>query len=337
MSSVTCVLAFLLLSSQFPKETNRLVLVGNAAENNYAMYEPPPSLLFPTPKNKAILMAKYQAEQEGTSITSYCSYILDMASIMSEISVNLTKKRRIFDLEFEASSGSFSNCYTKIVDHRNLHRGPISLKFIQLNYQCTKAHIARLAAEGSVKVTGKYRCFAPYSGAQQITIDADSETELSQDSRHREAFYGEEVNDMVHALVWYQGHLHIFQSLSRLGSYWYQLSSIGHEENNGKVIYDFISKNVESFQNFKSMLEEKKSSFQVKSGRKSHSRLQVIRISIFKHFKMRKFVHHSLKMMMVSGHVFCHDGSLKPLASEIEPNSDSQVSEKKYPTQPVVT
>ncbi|SZF04055.1 unnamed protein product [Blumeria hordei] len=317
MSSVTCVLAFLLLSSKSPKETNRLVLVGNEAVNNYAMYEPPPSLLFPKPKNKAILMAKYQAEQEGTSITSYCSYILDMASIMREVSVDLTKKPRIFDLEFEANSVSFSECYSKIINHWYLHQRPISLKFIQLNYQCTKAHVAKLAAEGSVKVIGNYRCFAPSYDGNRITIDADSETELSQDSSHREAFYGEEINDMVDILVWYQGHLHVFRGQSRLGSYWYQLSSIGHEENNGKFIHDFISKNVDSFQNFKSVLEKKKSSCQARPGRTTHSGLQEMRISIFKHLKMRKFVHHSLKMLMVSGRVYCRDGSLKPLAGDM--------------------
>ncbi|CAD6501906.1 BgTH12-02151 [Blumeria graminis f. sp. triticale] len=311
MTSITCVLAFLLtiLDSENPR--SRLVLVGNEITHNYRTYNIPQNQYFPKPKDKSILMAPHKISEKDTLLTSYCSRNFNMISIMNDIASGLTEMTHPSSLELIKKADIYTDCLEKIRswwdDSIASELDPIpfiSMKSIYYLTKCTASQIMRLASERFVQVHGEFRCFVPYTYEDKPIINAEKHIKLEVEVWKRQAFYGMYEMRHQYALAWFHGHLHVFKRARGIDHVWYLETTLDDVKGNGIKIYDFMLKNYSAFENFTLMLEKRREKiFQKSSSGKPR---------MFKEFlqkisekKVNKYLHNGLDMTHISGELHC--------------------------------
>ncbi|CAD6501925.1 BgTH12-02170 [Blumeria graminis f. sp. triticale] len=310
MRRITCVLAFLVTIQDHSLFRNRMVLVGNEEVANYGIYKMFPTQRFPKPKSSNILMAQFRESQESTLITSYCSPFLDMNSIINDITSDLMKMIEPADLDFEGNNVVYNYCLYRIRNGYHLFSKVPALSMAQFmaRNKCPTSIIARLALENYLRVTGKYKCFAPYENNAETIMIADSPVDLSVEIWKSEMFIGESKGGRLLALAWYQGHLHIFGKKKYKHDHWYLVTKVGNEINNGKLIYDFIFQEVQSVRNMKSLLETENPNFYGAIQRFIFNNLT----GLYLHFlntSISQNVLDGLQMVVTQGSLVCSDDS----------------------------
>ncbi|CAD6501927.1 BgTH12-02172 [Blumeria graminis f. sp. triticale] len=313
MAGFTCVLAFLLYIPDLQTPTSRMVLVGNKDGPNYGVFHMPQSQHYPTPKSKNIIILQHQKSRKNTQLTAYCSATLDMNTIMNEISRGLRKLESVTDLKFSKDDAKYNRCkdtfqklmaglpQRKIYEHKI-----IEMHDLLRSDRCSSGEIARLSSEGLLHVTGDLSCFAPITSKNKDgqKIKSNYITRVKQDFWQSKAFIGWETSPK-YALVWYQGYLHLFRPRIGKSIDWYLVTSVGNEEFNGKLIYEFIFKSVPKFRENLKILEKKKE--QMLKGKKRFN-IKLIFHSLYYKI-MRKltsrYVIDSLEMEIVDGWLKC--------------------------------
>ncbi|SZF04061.1 unnamed protein product [Blumeria hordei] len=310
MRSITCVLAFLVTIQDHSLFRNRMVLVGNEEVANYGIYKMLPEQRFPKPNSSSILMAQYRESQEYTMITSYCSPFLDMNSIINDITSGLMKMTEPADLDFEGNNVVYNYCLYRIRNGFHLFSKVPTLSMAQFTARnkCPASIIARLASESYLRVTGKYKCFAPYESNAETIMIADSPVDLSEEIWKSEMFIGEFKGGRLLALAWYQGHLHIFRKKKYKLYQWYLVTKVGNEMNNGKLIYDFIFQEVEAVRNMKSLLETENPTLYGAIQRFIFNNLTGLYLN-FLRTTISQNVLDGLRTMVIRGSLVCSDDS----------------------------
>ncbi|CCU81670.1 unnamed protein product [Blumeria hordei] len=106
--------------------------------------------------------------------------------------------------------------------------------------QCTSKVIASLAFNGIFQIYGSYKCFAPRAKYTRLIVKADIALKMENLFSDDDVVFSTIQNHHVRALLWYQGHLHIFERRRDTHRIWVPITTIGSESTNGRLIADFV-------------------------------------------------------------------------------------------------
>ncbi|CAD6501907.1 BgTH12-02152 [Blumeria graminis f. sp. triticale] len=242
MDKLTCVLALMTAIPNLTEPWNRVVMVGDYNEQNYRVhYTPgPPSL--PIPQDEKILVTPYRVSKSGTSLMAYCSFSLGMQQIVENVFPQASKLLYQPDIKFAENKGDYDNCEQQIYKLNSNPRIEIEIERLE-STRCTHAIISQLALKSKLRVTGRFKCYAPYENTRVPTIHARGPVRLTKDVWKPIMSVGDQEEPMKYVLAWFQGHLYVFQIYWGDSGYWQLLTPIGNEKNNGRIIYDFVFKN----------------------------------------------------------------------------------------------
>ncbi|CCU79595.1 putative effector protein [Blumeria hordei DH14] len=262
MVGIICVLAFLLNIPDTPNPRSRMAVVGNRPQDNYMLFHMTQGQEFPVLKTNEIFMMPYRKTRMNTLLTFYCSFTLGLSSIFQSFEGELSRVKKIEDLDFKRSGDGYELCKntiwewweTKKVIEKNKIK-PIGMDILLTQRICSPSQITRLGRENKLRLIGDYNCFAPYLTRYVPVIDTDLRLKLKDIVWGYQAFIGKGKGP-VHALVWYQGNLHVFQRRERNAGWWYLVTKIGTENNNGKAIFDLVMNNSEKLITLQNKLEK---------------------------------------------------------------------------------
>ncbi|CAD6501917.1 BgTH12-02162 [Blumeria graminis f. sp. triticale] len=249
MVGINCVFAFLLNIPDTPNPRSRMAVVGNRPQDNYMLFHMTQGQEFPVLTTKEIFMMPYRKSRKNTLLTSYCSFTLGLSRIFQSFEEQLSRVKKIEDLDFKRSGDGYELCKktiwewweTKKLTEKN-KINPIGMDILVTQRICSPSQITRLGREDKLRLIGDYNCFAPYLTRHVPVINADLRLKLKDIVWGSQAFIGKGKGP-AHALVWYQGNLHVFQWRERNASRWYLVTKIGTENKNGKAIFELVMDN----------------------------------------------------------------------------------------------
>ncbi|CCU79582.1 putative effector protein [Blumeria hordei DH14] len=314
MVGINCVFAFLLNIPDMPNPRSRMAVVGNRPQDNYLLFHMTQGLEFPVLKTKDIFLMPYKKSRKKTLTTFYCSFTLDLSRIFQVFKGEFSRVKKIEDLDFKKRGDGYELCKntiwewweTKKVTEKNKIK-PIGMDILVAQRICSLSQIARLGRENFLRLTGDYGCYAPYLTRHVPVIDANLRIKLKKIVWGSQAFFGKGKGP-VHALVWYQGNLHVFQRRERNAGWWYLVTKIGAEDENGKVIYDFIIKNFEKVKNLLRNLQQQKLNSLRNVQERNCDLFNKIQSRICSKKRHSEYVFESLSMTTINGELGCfHD------------------------------
>lgn len=105
---------------------------------------------------------------------------------------------------------------------------------------CTSKIIASLAFNGIFQIYGGYKCFAPPAKFTRPIVKADVALKMENLFSDDDVIFSTIQNRHIRALLWYQGHLQIFERRLDTDKIWVPTTTIGSESTNGRLISDFV-------------------------------------------------------------------------------------------------
>ncbi|EPQ66872.1 putative secreted effector protein, partial [Blumeria graminis f. sp. tritici 96224] len=185
MVGINCVFAFLLNIPDTPNPRSRMAVVGNRPQDNYMLFHMTQGQEFPVLKTKEIFMMPYRKSRKNTLLTSYCSFTLGLSRIFQSFEEQLSRVKKIEDLDFKRSSDGYELCKktiwewweTKKLTEKN-KINPIGMDILVTQTICSPSQITRLGREDKLRLIGDYNCFAPYLTRHVPVINADLRLKL---------------------------------------------------------------------------------------------------------------------------------------------------------------
>ncbi|CCU81294.1 unnamed protein product [Blumeria hordei] len=251
---MVCAVAFILYAGQYWSNINRLVFaVNHYSYPNYGVFKLPLDGQFPVPKDRSVFMSNTLVTREGTFIQMYCSHRWNDYRIIGKISDELIDITNNAVVSFETSLHTAHDCNIQILRQRNM-MGKFHLlrlgspKIYWSNFysrDCTPKVLANLAFRGKIIVKGKYRNFVPSGLKANVAIEIDKKIALEDLIYQGKIFMDDYRPPMQRVLTWYQGHIHIFERTS--SNSWIPFTTLGTENKNGDLIYDYMLHNFKTF------------------------------------------------------------------------------------------
>ncbi|SZF02867.1 unnamed protein product [Blumeria hordei] len=243
-----CAIAFLLLSEKDPDNMDRLIITHSETnETSYGVYELTTGRNFPDPTliNQSGVIWNPTIKY-GTNIMSYCSDSLQSHEIVDIITSEMTDITSRAHLHWNENSIAERDCLKLLnfVNGReeNIYDNKMSKFPSRVKSKCTNQVILNLAFSGIIAVDGEYRKYAPPKADQPVVVTLDKPMQLRSLLLNGELIKGTKTAFGQEALAWYQGHLHLFKRNKNRDA-WLPVTTIGHENNNGWLIVNFITAN----------------------------------------------------------------------------------------------
>ncbi|EPQ65625.1 BgtAc-30865 [Blumeria graminis f. sp. tritici] len=224
-------------------QINRLVFVDNDASNPiYEVFKAPQDGQFPVPENNQhIVMTRTKVNYSGTFINLYCSNVWSGVEIIRELTPNKYAIAYDSHNSFTTNPSVAKECQTEISNKVEIAKKRQAVRWSDLDTaKCAPDTIANLAFGNKLDIHGKYQNFAPLSFGAHLILDVDKSFELDKLFLNGE-MYPNKAGYKEEALVWYQGHLHIFQKVKDQS--WFPYTTVSYSQENGPKITSFILRN----------------------------------------------------------------------------------------------
>ncbi|EPQ63963.1 BgtE-5584 [Blumeria graminis f. sp. tritici] len=242
---MSCVIAIL------TSITGRMVILGaDSVSTSYDVYETSYPAKFPQLSPEFDIFHNYPTiTTPGTYHASYCSYEKNYALIIEKITVGLPKITRYPMVSSSRDAEAETSCLDYIESNYPLDF-ILLMSDIKKKSCCTTRVVASLAFKRFIGVDGFYGCFAPHIEDQYFRVTADEPIPVEDILSDDPLLHVQRVKTGQEALTWYQGHLHLLRSIKSRKIWWYPATKIGAENENVRMIMDFMRRHFSQIRDF---------------------------------------------------------------------------------------
>ncbi|CAD6500483.1 BgTH12-07659 [Blumeria graminis f. sp. triticale] len=229
-----------------PEETPKvsalhsLVILGDGFRNSfYGAYEFPSDGQFPIPDAKfGIAKTQDKSHRSDTKVVAYCSPTLSSMEIIEK--TYCSESRTMLQPE--------SHCLDEIYEDQRqiLKNSPTPPRELAQNDKCSSRDIISLAHRGLISIAGVYSTMVPTHKNNIPRVYLKGTVALEEILTRNEIVGSYQNDKMTMALVWYFGHLHLFQK-DRGTSIWWPKTKIEVENSNGAMIINFMRHRMKIF------------------------------------------------------------------------------------------
>ncbi|CAD6500480.1 BgTH12-07656 [Blumeria graminis f. sp. triticale] len=217
----------------------------------YGAYEFPSNGQFPRPDAQFdIAMTIDTRIDPRTNVVAYCSPTLSSMKIIETFKYDLTPMGKTYYADSIPPTTSERNCQELIQEEwyqllENSSRWP---KELAQNRACSSRDIISLAHRGLLLVTGVYSEMAPMNEAEVPKVNVRSSVDLHLMVSPEQILGTWKYRATQMALVWYFGHLHLFERESG-STTWWPKTKIEVEQGNGSILIHFMRYYMNLFNN----------------------------------------------------------------------------------------
>ncbi|CCU76482.1 putative Bgh-specific protein [Blumeria hordei DH14] len=253
-----------------------LVFLAHGSGNSfYGAYEFPHDGQFPRP-NASLDIVKTQESSDDTrtKLVAYCSRTLSSIQIIESFKSDIIPMSESYYAKSVPITTSERNCQDLIEKewYELLENTSMTPKQLAQNPACSSRDIISLAHRGLLMVTGVYSELAPKYTNQNTKATMknhlEPENEVEVPKVNIEGFvdlhqmvssdytFGSWKDSRTHSLlVWYFGHLHLFER--KIGSAtWWPKTKIDTEHGNGAILLNFMRYRMKLFKKLDDKIAE---------------------------------------------------------------------------------
>ncbi|EPQ62510.1 putative secreted effector protein [Blumeria graminis f. sp. tritici 96224] len=231
-------------------EPQRLVILGDEPRNSfYGAYQLPSSRYFPKLNaNLDIVSTSENKYGSGTKVMAYCSPTLSTTKIIKELVHGQTPVTKTQVIDPESATVSEQQCWARIFKQwekisRFEEQGS---KNLAQDDTCSSRDIISLAHQGLLSVTGVYSKLAPENKGDIPIVNVKNQLALKDMVSRPQLYAAKNVGNIQKVLVWYFGHLHIFER--QVGKHsWWPTTKLNAENTNAAILLDFMRRDLRLF------------------------------------------------------------------------------------------
>ncbi|SZF03253.1 unnamed protein product [Blumeria hordei] len=253
-----------------------LVFLPDGSGNSfYGAYEFPHDGHFPRPDASLdIVKTQESSDDTTTKVVAYCSRTLSSIQIIESFKYDLSPMSESYYTKSVPITTSERNCQDQIEKewYELLEYTSMAPKQLAQNPACSSCDIISLAHRGLLMVTGVYSELAPKYTNQNTKatiknyLEPENEVEVPKVNIRDPIIlhymvspvqvYGSWKNKRTQlALVWYFGHLHLFER--KMGSTtWWPKTKIDVEHGNGAILLNFMRYRMKLFKKLDDKIAE---------------------------------------------------------------------------------
>ncbi|SZF03754.1 unnamed protein product [Blumeria hordei] len=240
-------------------EPQRLIILGDEPRNPfYGAYQLPSSRYFPKlDGNLDIISTSEKDYGSGTKVMAYCSPTLSTTKIIEKLVHGQIPVTKTHEIDPDSNSISEQQCWKLILLQWEKisgfqTQGPIELA---QNEKCSSRDIISLANQGLLSVTGIYSKLAPESKGDIPIVNVKSQLALKDMVSGPQLYAAKRVRNIQKVLVWYFGHLQIFERDIKDYSWW-PTTKVCAENNNAAILLNFMRRDLGLFRDLDDKLQQ---------------------------------------------------------------------------------
>ncbi|CCU79530.1 putative effector protein [Blumeria hordei DH14] len=224
-------------------EPQRLIILGDDPRNPfYGAYQLPSSRYFPKlDANLDIISTSEKDYGSGTKVMAYCSPTLSTTKIIEKLVHGQSPVTKTREIDPDSTTISEQQCWQR----------PKELTQDEI---CSSRDIISLANQGLLSVTGIYSKLAPENKGDIPIVNVKSQLALKDMVSGPQLYAAKRVSNIQKVLVWYFGHLHIFERENKDHSWW-PTTKVSVENNNAAILLNFMRRDFGLFRDLDVQLQ----------------------------------------------------------------------------------